>query len=113
MGRILYHERREHFDISATGHECVTQYAEVEVRSWTCDRMTPDVVIEARVMVDSKIVVNERKAYSHGEADSVFIRKGIGLFDGLVAAHPLFSQQDLDAGKEENGDRENGPSWEG
>jgi len=74
--------------------------------------MTPDVVIEARVMVDREIVVNNRKVYGHGEADAWFIREGIRRFDALVAAHPWFSQQDLDAGKEENGDRENSPSWE-
>ena len=93
MSRILYHERREHWDKS---HDYVQHYVEVEVRSWTCEGMTPDVVIEQRVMVDRELVVDWRDVYAHGEADAAFIRKGIEIFDKAVAAHPFFSQQDID-----------------
>jgi len=69
--------------------------------------MTPDVVIEARVMVDREIAVKSRRVYAHDKADAQFIREGIRLFDRLVAAHPLFSQQDIDADKEQA----DGPDW--
>jgi hypothetical protein len=55
--------------------------------------MTPDVVIECKVLVDRKLVVDMRNAYSHGEADAYFIRMGIASFDELLASHPTLSKE--------------------
>ena len=89
MSKILYTERREHWETGPTSR-FVTHYVEVEVRFWTREGMTPDVVIESRVLVDRELVVDRREAFAHNRANAAFIRLGIQRFDALVAAHPYF-----------------------
>ena len=93
MSRVLYSERKVRWsEPDHTGRDYVTDYVEVHVRSWTCEGMTPDVVIQWVVMVDRALIYDERRAYSHGDADAKFIRMGIAKFDAWAASHPALSK---------------------
>jgi len=79
----LYHERRDCWQGGK-----VSDAIEVVARKWTC-RASTDYVLEARVMVDSKVVTKSREVYSieYCGTDTALIRKAIALFDALLESH--------------------------